>query len=89
MDGRIDEEDARMKEDDLLPDPATFLESYPRCKRLLDAFRANPNTHNKTPLAVLHEYATRLSLEVTLFSAHSAFSSFPSQCSSRQLGALA
>lgn len=64
LDGRIDEEDARMKEDDLLPDPATFLESYPRCKRLLDTFRANPNTHNKTPLAVLHEYATRLSLEV-------------------------
>ena len=59
-----DEADARLKEEEQLPDPATFLVSYPRCKRLVDTFRANPNTHNKTPLAVLHEYATRLSLEV-------------------------
>lgn len=69
-DGRLeegegpDEADARLKEEEQLPDPATFLESYPRCKRLVDTFRANPNTHNKTPLAVLHEYATRLSLEL-------------------------
>ena len=60
-----EEADARLKEDDMLPDPSTFLENYPRCKRLVDTFRANPNTHNKTPLAVLHEYATRLSLEVS------------------------
>ena len=53
------------KEDLLLPDPATFMEGYPRCKHLVDTFRANPNTHNKTPLAILHEYATRLSLEVS------------------------
>ena len=65
LDGH-EEDDARLKEDDLLPDPATFLEGYPRCKRLVDTFRANPNTHNKTPLAILHEYATRLSLEVSL-----------------------
>jgi hypothetical protein len=48
----------------VLPDPATFLELYPRCKQLVETFRANPNTHNKTPLAILHEYATRLSLEL-------------------------
>ena len=62
----IGEADARLREEEQLPDPATFLESYPRCKRLVDTFRANPNTHNKTPLAVLHEYATRLSLEVSV-----------------------
>jgi len=61
-----DEADARLKEDALLPDPTTFLEAFPRCKRLVDTFRANPNTHNKTPLAILHEYATRLSLEVSI-----------------------
>ena len=62
-----DEADGKVqpKEDLLLPDPATFMEGYPRCKHLVDTFRANPNTHNKTPLAILHEYATRLSLEVS------------------------
>ena len=60
-----DEAETRSKEDASLPDPNTFLEGFPRCKRLVDTFRANPNTHNKTPLAILHEYATRLSLEVS------------------------
>ena len=50
--------------EDALPDPSTYLECFPRCKHLVAAFRANPSTHNKTPLAILHEYATRLSLEV-------------------------
>jgi hypothetical protein len=47
-----------------LPDPNTFLDSYSKCRHLVETFRANPNTHNKTPLAILHEYATRLNLEV-------------------------
>jgi hypothetical protein len=47
-----------------IPDPDKYLDSYPRCKHLVETFRANPNTHNKTPLAILHEYATRLGLEL-------------------------
>lgn len=47
-----------------IPDPDSFLDSFPRCKHLVETFRANPSTHNKTPLAILHEYATRLGLEV-------------------------
>lgn len=52
------------KETEPVPDPATYLNSYPKCKQLINAFRLNSNTHNKTPLAILHEYATRLNLEV-------------------------
>eukprot|EP00884_Botryococcus_braunii_P002695 jgi/Botrbrau1/12426/Bobra.0229s0022.1 len=56
----------RKAEDDTpLPDPNNFLEAYPKCRRLVETFRSNPNTHNKTPLAILHEYATRLSLELS------------------------
>lgn len=40
------------------------LSSYPRCKHLIEVYRALPGAQNKTPLAVLHEYATRLNLEV-------------------------
>lgn len=40
------------------------LSSYPRCKHLIEVYRALPGAQNKSPLAVLHEYATRLSLEV-------------------------
>lgn len=47
-----------------IPDPDSFLDSFLRCKHLVETFRANPSTHNKTPLAILHEYATRLGLEV-------------------------
>lgn len=47
-----------------IPDPDSFLDSFMRCKHLVETFRANPSTHNKTPLAILHEYATRLGLEV-------------------------
>ena len=47
-----------------IPDPESFLDGFPRCKHLVETFRANPSTHNKTPLAILHEYATRLGLEV-------------------------
>ena len=36
----------------------------PRCRQLLDTFRACPNTQNKTPLAILHEYSSRFNLEV-------------------------
>lgn len=48
-----------------VPDPATLIDAFPHCKRLLDTFRASPNTQNKTPLAILHEYATRFTLEVS------------------------
>lgn len=47
-----------------IPDPESFLDAFPRCKHLVETFRANPSTHNKTPLAILHEYATRLGLEL-------------------------
>ena len=50
-----------------IPDPDSFLDSFVRCKHLVETFRANPSTHNKTPLAILHEYATRLGLEVCSF----------------------
>lgn len=53
------------EEGEPVPDPATYLNSYPRCKQLINAFRLNSNTHNKTPLAILHEYATRLNLEAS------------------------
>lgn len=61
----------RRAEDDVpLPDPNKFLEQYPKTRQLVETFRANPNTHNKTPLAILHEYATRLNLEVILLDYH-------------------
>lgn len=41
------------------------LSMYPRCKHLIDVYRALPGAQNKTPLAVLHEYSTRLNLEVS------------------------
>ena len=50
-----------------IPDPDSFLDSFVRCKHLVETFRANPSTHNKTPLAILHEYATRLGLEVCAY----------------------
>lgn len=40
--------------------PQPTLDQYPRCKQLLDTLRQSPNNHNKTPVAVLHEYATRV-----------------------------
>ena len=52
-----------------IPDPESFLDAFPRCKHLVETFRANPSTHNKTPLAILHEYATRLGLEVSKYPA--------------------
>lgn len=47
-----------------IPDPESFLDGFLRCKHLVETFRANASTHNKTPLAILHEYATRLGLEL-------------------------
>ena len=41
-------------------------EEYPRCRQLMQAYEAFPNAQNKTALAVLHEYATRLGLEVCM-----------------------
>mmetsp|Transcript_27120 Transcript_27120/g.76523 ORF Transcript_27120/g.76523 Transcript_27120/m.76523 type:complete len:468 (-) Transcript_27120:372-1775(-) len=48
-----------------VPDPATYMDAYPACKRLVEEFRSNPSTFNKTPLAILHEYAIRTGLELT------------------------
>lgn len=45
-----------------VPDPATFLEGFPRTARLVACVCRGPGAHNKTPLAILHEYATRLGL---------------------------
>lgn len=44
--------------------PPPMLDQYPRCKQLLDTLRRSPNNHNKTPVAVLHEYATRFHRQV-------------------------
>ncbi len=43
---------------------ATMLDKFPRCKQLLYMLRQSPNNHNKTPVAILHEYATRVHREV-------------------------
>lgn len=43
---------------------AYYLDAYPRCRSLLETFRKNPSTANKTPLAVLNEYAMRQEWEV-------------------------
>ena len=40
-------------------------EEHPRCRQLMEAYQAFPNAQTKTVLAVLHEYATRLGLEVS------------------------
>ena len=37
---------------------------YPRCTHLIRAYQSQANSQNKTPLAVLHEYAVRFNLEV-------------------------
>ena len=47
-----------------VPDMAYYLDAYPRCRSLLETFRKNPSTANKTPLAVLNEYAMRQEWEV-------------------------
>ena len=53
-------------QEDVLPDFNACLDAYPRCQGLVNAFRLNRNTQNKTPLSIVHEYATRLGLEVRL-----------------------
>ena len=45
---------------------ATHLDAYPRCKKLLDRMHALPQYQQKTPLAVLHDHATRSALEVSV-----------------------
>ncbi len=43
---------------------AQALNPYPRCKHLISLYRTALKVPNKTPLSILHEYATRLNLEV-------------------------
>ena len=42
------------------------LKGYPKCSHLMETFKKEKkaNMQNKTPLALLYEYATRLNLEV-------------------------
>jgi hypothetical protein len=40
------------------------LAPYPFCKDLIQQFRAALKAPTKTPIALLHEYATRLNLQV-------------------------
>lgn len=47
-----------------VPDPTTFLDMFPGCKKLVEQFRCNANTVNKTPLSILNEYASRNMMEV-------------------------
>lgn len=42
------------------------LECYPLCQQLMDNFRGLDNSKNKTPLAILHEYASRSNFEVII-----------------------
>lgn len=58
---------------------AQALNPYPRCKHLISLYRTALKVPNKTPLSILHEYATRLNLEVSLTSS-------PSLITSTQLG---
>ncbi|CAL8465762.1 g5298 [Coccomyxa elongata] len=44
---------------------AQALNPYPRCKHLISLYRTALKVPNKTPLSILHEYATRLNLEMT------------------------
>ena len=50
--------------DNLMQMLQELLDSLPKCKQLLETFRASPNMQNKTPLAIVHEYASRFNLEV-------------------------
>ena len=62
-----EEDDEKLRERQgsvLLLDMGTYLEMFPKCKSLMLNIRSNAGGENKTPLAVLHEYATRCSLEV-------------------------
>lgn len=43
---------------------APLEDPHPRCTQLIKAYQSMPNAQNKTPLAVLHEYAVRFNLEV-------------------------
>lgn len=44
--------------------PPCSLDDFPKCQRLIDAHRKILRIANKTPLSVLHEYASRLNVEV-------------------------
>eukprot|EP00891_Asterochloris_glomerata_P007855 jgi/Astpho2/7855/Aster-x1463 len=47
-------------------DSDKFIESnLPRTRQMLAGFHANPATSKKTPLAILHEYASKRSLQLT------------------------
>ncbi|CAD7700323.1 unnamed protein product [Ostreobium quekettii] len=48
-----------------LLDMSSYLDSFAKCKSLMHSIRSSPGGENKTPLAVLHEYATRWNLEVS------------------------
>ena len=63
--GPVQPASSKPKEEEVpVLDLAQLLQGFPKCNHLIETFKTSPNTQNKTPLAVLHEYATRLSLEV-------------------------
>ncbi len=62
------QKDKEREEEAPVIDLQQVLKGFPKCDHLMETFKNSPNTQNKTPLAVLHEYATRLSLEVQLCS---------------------
>lgn len=52
-------------------DSDKFIESnLPRTRQMLAGFHANPATSKKTPLAILHEYASKRSLQVGASALH-------------------
>lgn len=46
------------------PDMASYLDGFPLAKEMIYTVRGTPNNSTKTPLALVNEYAARLTLEV-------------------------
>ncbi|KAI7835275.1 hypothetical protein COHA_010823, partial [Chlorella ohadii] len=59
-----EESEGEGEEQEKLPDADNYLEGFPSVASLMDQFRARGQP--KTPLAVVHEYAARLNLQVVI-----------------------
>ena len=67
-------------------DSDKFIETHlPRTKEMMEGFLTNPATSKKTPLAILHEYATRMSLEVGASVLYALGQHASPSCTPRQL----
>ena len=59
------EDDMGAAEREVFPDLQDALKAFRKCTALVNVFKGNPATANKTPLAILHEYVNRISVELT------------------------